>query len=214
LNSGTAGNFTKVAGNGATISGGIAGISCVNKGYQRFSDLVLDDQLNIGVNATGSSDLNFINIVVKSDINPGAYVDAWKIRNCNRIDIDGGATIDVSGGASCDGVEFWGPCNDCTIDNHVVQGFVGAGTHNGFEVYGQAVGDICSNIVFTNCQAISMTNGFSCEGGPNSIEHVDIKAVNCTTTSMADYDAQGIQGATLYVTKDTLTDRFGNVSEL
>ena len=212
--SGSAARHTIIKGNNAIVTGGILGLLLRYKSYVTVENLTLVDQVINGVNIDRSSDISLSNINVSGD-QFGAYSDLIRIQNSDRISLNGGTggPYTTSYGAS-DGVEFWGPCVDCTVDNYTVKDVTGPGTHNAFEIYGDAVDQICDNIVFTNCHAENMVNGFSCEGGPNSIAHTDIKAINCTATNMADYDAQGTDGATIFVTAGTLTKRNGSVTEL
>lgn len=216
LRGGSAARYTRVLGNGASIVDGVAGLSCTTSvpeaGYKYFENLYLVNNRSVSVNITGANDIKLVNINPSNQLYP-AFIDAWKMKDCDRIDIDGGSTGPMIGGLSCDGIEFWGPCNDCTVDNHTVHDFAGEGQHNAYEVYGNLVDEICDNIVFTNCHAENMTCGFSNEGGPNSIAHTNIKAIGCTTTNMATYDAQGIQGATMLVQAGTLLNRDGSVTE-
>ena len=214
---GTAARKTTVLGNGATITGGTHGVNLSSKSFFRFESITFDDQTTEGVALTGVDDVELVNINIKSDVNPGVYLDCYKIKNCDRVNIDGGTVGPANGANTCDGVEFWGPCNNCTIDDVTVTGLTGGGTpdHHGFEAYGESALEICDDIVFTNCHAESLDVGFSCEGGASSNAiHTNVKAITCTATSMNDFDAQGIQGATLYVTAGTLASRNGNVTEL
>ena len=217
LRSGTAGHPTVIQGNGATITGGAYALMFTTKNYVDVYNLNCIDQTVQSVNITGSSYLNFNNVVAESDANPGVFNDCWKTKNSHHLtftDCEAGPCL---GADTCDGFEDWDD-EDITYNNCIAHGFQnGAELLNnghGFETYAQGVGEICKRVTYNNCHAYDCRVGFSSEGGPLSAAHEDIKALNCTTATIDLYDASGIDGATLYVTADTLTSRNGSVTEL
>lgn len=214
LQSGTAARHTIVRGNGATITGGASGINLNAKAYIDFENLNLREQTDSCVIYDGCDFITHSNCTYGSNAN-AAMVDILKIFRSDDLTFSDCGVTASSGGNTLDGFEFWGPCNRIRVTRCTVAGLSGGGTpdHHGFEVYAGDADDFCDDIIFEACSAANCEVGYSCEGGPNAIAHTNIKATNSTATG-CDFDAQGIQGSTLYVTAGTLTNRNGTVTEL
>lgn len=214
LPSGRSFAHTIVNGNGATITGGANTLYLLSKSYVNINDC----------NFTGGT--NFIGRVINSDhitLNNCNFVsaavptfyDCLRIANSNDI-----ALIDCEASAggrdTSDGFELWGPCNQITFTRCRAYEMTGGETadRHGFEVYAGDADGACNDVLFDRCSADNCAVGFSCEGGPASVSHINVRAINCIATNSRDYDAQGISGSTLYVTADTLQNRGGSVMEL
>lgn len=214
--SGTSAKHTKIDGNGASIVGGAYGLVFNSKSFIDVLNLNLIDNTTNHIAVAISDDISFTNVSVSSGT--GVLLDAWKIKDADRITINGGASTLLAPSATltCDGVEFWGPCNDCTVTNHTATGYdngSGDDDGHGFEVYGESPAEICDNINFVSCVAIDCQAGFSCEGGPSSnAVHTNVLCTSCSGSGNDLADFRGVEGATLYrtlspgTTDGTVTD--------
>lgn len=216
LPSGRPGSPTVLLGNGATITGGRDGLSLYGKSDISISNLNFVNQTRYCITYDRCYDISQSGCTYKSTLGTD-FLDVLKIYRSDDLTFTNCTVLATTGANTCDGFEFWGPCNHVAVTNCIVDQIAGGVSpdHHAFEVYGESAAEICNDIVFTNCHAESVDVGFSSEGGPSSNAiHTNVKAITCTTTGMDNYDAQGIQGATLYVTAGTLTSRNGSVTEL
>lgn len=201
--SGTTGAPTLIQGNGATISGGVVGVSLTNKAFITLRNLNVLEQTSACVQVTGSDDITWEDCSFGSTANPSAFIDTFKIRNCDRMTVARCTCLPSSGVSSCDDFEFWGPCADVTVTDCVAHGYNNGPSTNdghGYEVYGESPAEICDNIRFVRCEAYDCRVGFSSEGGPdeNSL-HTNIVCEDCNPHDNIEFDYSGVQGATIIV---------------
>lgn len=226
LPSGSAERRTRVQGNGAMIVGGAVGIDFDGQSYVDYNDLICANQTNVGVYCDGGnpSNVRFYNCVAYSDQAP--YIDTWKFVNQHSDILVSGCTAgpNTNGIASCDGFEVWGPAQRVTFTNCVSHGHQrGPNENDGhcYEVYAGDALDVCEDISFISCEAYGGNVGFSCEGGTESVEHINVICNSCSSHDNVYYGYQGIQGATLYRqgtpgdnSDNGVSETFGNVTDL
>jgi hypothetical protein len=215
LPSGIESTHTRVVGNGATISGGDYGAIVQGKSYIDFENCNFGQSKFWNMIVTQShhitcTDCDFYNP------STGSSFDCWRADNSSYVTLtrcDAHSTVDIDGPRAHDGFELWGPCShfiftDCVAYN--IKNGTGVNEGHGFEVYGQAVGEICDDVLFDGCEAYNCQVGFSNEGGPNSIAHTGIICDGCSSHDNAHYGYEGIDGATLYRQNMVGTDNTGN----
>jgi hypothetical protein len=216
LPSGSASRATKIQGNGATITGGAYGLVLGNKSYVDIENLTFSEQTTQSINITGCSYINHANVHSYSSANPDGFNDTNKVRSSSHIAYTDCGAGPVDGVATADGFELWGPCDDVLYTNCVAHGFNNGQTTNdghGFETYGQAANQACTNVRYVDCEAYGCRVGFSAEGGPGVPAVHDVLATNCNTHDNIEYDYQGINGATLNKTNSPGTT-FGSVVDV
>ena len=195
--------YTTIEGNGATITGLATAIDTTAGGlhYVQFNDINLRHQTNLCIYIRANSTyLNFSNIDILVD-NATATLDATRLQDASNITFDNCTVHDCDvNHDSFDGFEIFDNCQDITFQDCTVDTLVGGGTpaHHGFEVYAPLGGTASANILFDNCSATGCDVGFSAEGGPDSLAHVEVVADGCSGYSNNDYGYQGVNGSTLY----------------
>ena len=225
LPNGYANQWTTVEGNNATITEGATGIYLTNKHYIKFKNLNLTHQTTIDAWFIGCSHIDADNLDIVND-NGTAALDATRFDECSDFTWANCAVHDCDvNHASFDGFEIFNNCQDMTFINCEVDTIVGhiAPEHHGFEVYAEAAaaGGVASeNIRFNGCSASVVDTGFSCDGGPDSLAHVDVICDGCSGFNNTDYGYEGINGATLrrhvgagINTGNGTAETFGNVTD-
>lgn len=219
LPSGFAVRYTRVIGNGATVTGGEYNIYIAGKSYLSFENINCSGGQFWNAFTTNSNHIKFTDC---DFYNPatGSSFDCWRADNANFVDVlrcTAHSTTDFDATRAHDGFELWGPCADITFTDCTAYNIKNGATEqegHGFEVYGQLAGELCQRITMTNCEAYNCQVGFSCEGGPLSLAHVDVTCDGCSSHDNAFYDYQGIQGSTLYIENHTGGTTNGSVTIL
>lgn len=203
LPSGSASLRTRVHGNGATIEGGQIGVLFNSQSYVDYHDLICANQTNVGVYCSAGSPSNIRFYSVTAYSNQASYIDTWKLQNQHSDIYVNGCTAgpNTDGLDTADGFEVWGPAQRVTFEDCISHGHQRGGPDanngHGFEVYAGDAADVCEDITFLNCEAYNCRVGYSCEGGPDSVAHVNCLADGCNSHDQDYYDYQGVNGASM-----------------
>jgi hypothetical protein len=192
---------TKILGNGATITGGRDGLSFIGKSDIKIYDLHFVNQTRYSISYEYCRSIDQYNCIYKSTVGT-SMIDMLKLKWSQNLYFNGCGVLTSTGDSTCDGFEFWA-CQDCECESCYVNGITGGASpdHHGFEVYSDTNDPKCENVVWTNCIATGMDVGYSVEGGPSSLAQVNC-GCNGSHVGTNTIDAQGIQGATLYIDND------------
>lgn len=195
---------TIVYGNGATITGGAIGLDLADKVDIDLHDINWIDNTTYSVKYNRCARINQYDCTYKSTVGY-SLTDVLKIFKSNDLLFDTCTVKSTTGGGTCDGFEFWGKCINIICRDCIVEGIDGGGggDNHGFESYGSDVDEINENIKWLRCDAKNCVVGFSNEGGPNSIDHIEVVMDACTYSNNSNYDVQGVQGSTLYIENQT-----------
>lgn len=192
---------TKINGNNATITGGQNGVYLLGKQYIDFENVNFADQTQYCVTYDNCDHVTQAGCTYQSTLG-NDFVDALKIFRSDDLEFTNCEILPTTGLDTCDGFEFWGPCNRVILRNciaHDITGTVTSPDHHGFEVYGNTAGEECESIQFINCTAYNCDVGFSVEGGSvGNISHTNIFVDGCSSYDNNHYGYQGVQGSTLY----------------
>lgn len=208
LPSGFWGHKTTVQGNGATITGGKIGLSLTGKKHIHVENLNLIDATERSVIMTNCRWFTLDNIYADSTAGVG-LLDVFRFTDgCREGAITNCEAGPSTGWGDHDGFECTDTCGDITFTNCEAHGVI-----HGFEVWsGAAPAWKNFRITWRNCHSYDNEVGYSCEGGTQSLAHVEIVADNCTAATNSEYDYQGSYGATLYIENDTGGTTNGSVT--
>lgn len=210
LPSGFWGHKTKVLGNGATITGGKIGISLIGKKHIHIENLNLIDATERCVLFSNCRWFTLDNVY--ADSNAGvALLDVFRFTDgCRDGTVTNCEAGPSTGWGEHDGFECTDTSGDITFTNCTAHGVI-----HGFEVWSGAAPTWKNfRVTWLNCNSYDNEVGYSCEGGTQSLAHVDIVADGCTAATNSSYDYQGIDGATLYIENDTGGTTNGSVTIL
>lgn len=200
LPSGVWGYPTRVEGNGATITGGNVSLTFAGKRHIVVSDLVLTNAVLRAVFLDSSRWITLRNITASSNVG-ASFLDVFRFTKCRDVAVINCVAGPSTGWGEHDGFEFTDQCRDC-----VCRGCTAHGVIHGFEVWTgtAATGNWKNaNITWESCNSYDNAVGYSAEGGPQNLAHVETVARNCTASSNSEYDYQGVDGATLYIEQGT-----------
>lgn len=191
---------TTVLGNGATITGGSIAIRLADKRHIHIENLRLIDAVARSIYVTNSRWMTFDNIYASSNVN-STFLDVFRFVSSRDIAVTDCEAAPSTGWAEFDGLECSDQCGDIIFRNCVAHGVV-----HGFEVWSSTLAANVwknYNITFLNCSSYDNLVGYSSEGGPQALAHIEIVANGCTASNNSQFDYQGIDGSTLYLENNT-----------